>query len=82
MTRVKNRVFGGLLGLLASKKGTFSIIVLAIATLALFIGKLDGMYFVGALSFIAGFYNLSSAYVDARNGGNSGSVFPPPSERP
>jgi hypothetical protein len=57
----------GMRGLLGSKKGTFSILVLLITTAALFTTKISGMEFCSAITVIAGIYAAGATATDISN---------------
>lgn len=54
----------GLIGLIQSRKATMSLIILACATVALFIGKLDGVSYAAVIATIATIYNVAQHRVD------------------
>lgn len=57
----------GMRGLLGSKKGSFSILILIIATIALFTSKITGMEFCSAVTIIAGIYAAGATATDIQN---------------
>lgn len=57
-------MFKGLTGLLQSKKGVLSLIILAVSGTALFFGKLDSMSFAAVVSTVAVIYNYCAHKVD------------------
>lgn len=57
----------GIRGLLSSKKGSFSILVLIITTIALFTSKISGMEFCSAITIIAGIYAAGATATDIQN---------------
>lgn len=57
----------GMRGLLGSKKGTFSILVLIVTTVALFSSKISGMEFCSAITVIAGIYAAGATATDIQN---------------
>jgi len=54
----------GLIGLLKSRKATMSLIIVACATVGLFIGKLDGPSFAAVIGTVAVIYNFCQHAVD------------------
>jgi len=50
------QLFKGLLGLLMSKKAMLCLIILAVSGVALFMGKLEGMYFSAIVATISTIY--------------------------
>ena len=58
----------GIRGILGSKKGSFSLLILIITTFALFLHKISGTEFVSAMTVVSGIYTASTAAVDFRNG--------------
>ena len=61
----------GIRGLLGSKKGTLVLLMIAIGTAALFIGKLDGTSYVALITIASGIYTAVSGAVDIRGGAPS-----------
>jgi hypothetical protein len=61
----------GIIDLGGSKKGCFSLIILIIISIAVFVGKINGSELVAALSIISTIYCASTAAVDMKNGGNN-----------
>lgn len=57
----------GMRGLLGSKKGTFSLFVLLVTTVALFTSKISGMEFCSAITIIAGIYAAGATATDIQN---------------
>lgn len=57
----------GIRGLLGSKKGSFSILVLLITTIALFTSKISGMEFCSAITIVAGIYAAGATATDIQN---------------
>lgn len=54
----------GLIELFKSKKATLSLIILACATTALFMGKLDGQWYAAVISSIVLIYNWTQHKID------------------
>lgn len=54
----------GLLELFKSKKATMSLIILACATTALFMGKLDGTSYAAVIGTVAAIYNFCQHAID------------------
>jgi len=54
----------GLIGLFQSRKATLSLIILSCATVALFIGKLDGGSYAAVIGTVAAIYNFCQHRVD------------------
>lgn len=57
----------GMRGLLGSKKGSFSILVLLVTTIALFTSKITGMEFCSAITIVAGIYAAGATATDIQN---------------
>lgn len=57
----------GMRGLLGSKKGSFSILVLLVTTIALFTSKISGMEFCSAITIVAGIYAAGATATDIQN---------------
>lgn len=57
----------GFRGLLGSKKGSFCLLILGIATTALFVQKISGMEFCTVITILAGIYASSSAITDIQS---------------
>jgi len=54
----------GLLELFKSKKATMSLIILAAASTALFMGKLDGTSYAAVIATVATIYNFCQHAID------------------
>jgi len=54
----------GIRGLLASRKGMLCLLILAIATVALFCGKLEGIYYAAIIGTIGTIYTFVQSRVD------------------
>lgn len=54
----------GMLGLIQSKKGTLSLIILACSTVAVMLSKIDGMSYAAIVSTIGTIYCWSAAKTD------------------
>ena len=55
-------ILAGIKGLLQSRKGTFCLLLTAISSVALFLGRLDPTAFAAILSTIAVIYNAAHSY--------------------
>ncbi len=59
-----NIILQGISGLLQSRKGTFSLIILTVATTLCVLGKLPGAYYAGVIATIASIYNYTQHRCD------------------
>jgi hypothetical protein len=60
----------GLLGLIQSKKGTLSLIILACSTVAVMLSKIDGMSYAAVVGTIGTIYCWTAHKVDIATSAN------------
>ena len=64
------KIDNGIAGLLASKKGTLSLLMLACATAAVLLGKIDGISYAAVVTTVSSVFMWTQHKTDMALGGN------------
>jgi len=63
-------ILNGIKGLLSSKKGTLSLIVLAVSAILAAVGKLDGTAWAASMTVVSGVYCFTQSRIDGAYAAN------------